>query len=64
MGNKEKNFYIEYVRVDGNSNEIIRSIARKELEWLLESQGVVSYNLDDVLSKYIAGDVQNGQKEG
>lgn len=59
MGKAKKSFEINIVRVcdDETSVEIIRQIAKNEIKRYLDSQGVVSYNLDEVLSKYITGDM-------
>ncbi len=48
--------------VGDQSAEIIRSIAKSEIQKTLDSHGAVSYNLDDVLSKYITGEMRNDQR--
>ncbi|MGF6356708.1 hypothetical protein ABIE27_004632 [Paenibacillus sp. 4624] len=62
MGKKEKSFKITFVSVGDNSNDIVKKIVKSELKKMLDSHGVVSYNLDDVLSKYITGDMRYEQK--
>lgn len=55
-----KTFNIKFVKVgdDDQSAAIIRNIAKSEIKKVLDSHGAVSYNLDEVLSKYITGDMR------
>jgi hypothetical protein len=59
---KKKTYCIEYIQVGDRSDEIVRAIVKKEIEKVLEKHGAVSYNLDEVLSKYISGEMRNDQK--
>lgn len=56
MSKKEKSFSIRYTRVDGDYGAIFRKIVKNEIKKVMDAKGVVSYNLDEVLSKYITGD--------
>ncbi|PAD73964.1 hypothetical protein CHH67_19215 [Paenibacillus campinasensis] len=59
-----KSFNIKFVKVgdDDQSAEIIRKITKSEIKKVLDNHGAVSYNLDDVLSKYITGEMRNDQR--
>lgn len=60
--NKEKKYKLNFILVEDRSVEITRNLVRKEINKVLAKHGVVSYNLDDVLSKYITGEMQNDKK--
>ncbi|WP_143151544.1 hypothetical protein [Paenibacillus sp. UNCCL117] len=64
-GNKQKAkaYSIEVIRVGDKSDEIMRSIVKREIKKVLEKNGVIAYNLDDVLTKYITEETCNEQKE-
>lgn len=53
MGNKKKSFNLHFIRVGNRSEEIIRTLAKREIEKVLDKHGAVSDNLDEILSKYI-----------
>lgn len=57
---KGKAFKVTYVQVGDKSEEIIKNIVGSELKKALALHGVIAYNLDDVLSKYITGEMRNG----
>lgn len=59
-----KTFNIKFVKVgdDDQSATIIRNITKSEIKKVLDSHGAVSYNLDEVLSKYITGDMRYDQR--
>lgn len=52
---EERKFSIRFVTVEDRGKEIVRELARNELEKVLNQHGAVSYNLDDVLDR-IMGD--------
>ncbi|MGG4090622.1 hypothetical protein [Paenibacillus lautus] len=55
-----KTFNIKFVQVgdDEQAAAIVRKIVKSEIKKVLDSHGAVSYNLDEVLSKYITGDMR------
>ncbi|MEB4784820.1 hypothetical protein P5G60_24100 [Paenibacillus jamilae] len=59
---KEKSFKLNFVQVEDRSEHIIRSLVKTELLKVMAKHGVVSYNLDEVLSKYITGEMCNEEK--
>lgn len=59
---KKKAYSLRFVLVEDRSVEIARSLAKREIEKVLEKHGVVSYNLDEVLSKYVSGEMWHDQK--
>jgi hypothetical protein len=59
---KEKAYSLHFVLVEDRSVEIARSLAKREIEKVLAKYGAVSDNLDEVLSKYITGEMRNDQK--
>lgn len=63
MGIKKKSYSLRFVRVEDRSDEIIKTLAKNEMKKVLERHGAVSYNLDEVLSKYITGEMCSNEKE-
>lgn len=59
---KKPSFTLEIVCVEDRSHEIIKRLAKREIEIVLEKHGAVCDNLDEVLDKYITGEVQNDKK--
>ncbi|MEK5166164.1 hypothetical protein NYE69_28065 [Paenibacillus sp. FSL R5-0527] len=64
MGKSKKSFTIRYHRVcdQEKSDEIIRAFAKRAIMKALENNGAVAYNVDDVLRKYISGEMRNGHE--
>lgn len=62
---RKKTYSLNFVRVgtQEQSDEIIRSLAKSQIEKVLEKHGAVSYDLDKVLNKYISEDMCNEYKE-
>lgn len=52
---EERKYSIRFITVEDRGKEIVRELARNELEKVLSRHGAVSYNLDDVLDR-IMGD--------
>lgn len=52
---KKKSFSIRFVRVgtEEQAVTIVKSIVRRTIQKELDKYGAVSYNLDEVLDKYI-----------
>lgn len=59
---KKKSYRLHFVRVEDRSAEIITALAKREIEKVLDKHGAVSYNLDEILSKYITGVMCSDQK--
>lgn len=64
MAKKRKSYSLRFVNVgtEEDSASIIRSLAKNEIEKVLAKHGALSYNLDEVLSKYITGDMCYDEK--
>ncbi|WP_110933763.1 hypothetical protein [Paenibacillus bouchesdurhonensis] len=64
MGKQQgkKKYRLNFILEEDRSVEIVRNLARSEMKKVFAKHGVVSYNLDDVLSKYITGEMQNDEK--
>lgn len=54
VSSKPKPYSIKVVRVGNRSDEIVRELVKSKLEKVLEKNGAVAYNLDEVLHKYIS----------
>ncbi|MEK5641924.1 MULTISPECIES: hypothetical protein [Paenibacillus] len=50
---KKKAFTIHYKCIEDRSAEIVKNLVRQELQKVFVKHGVVAYNLDEVLDKYI-----------
>ena len=59
---KKKPYTIEVICVEDRTDQIVKSMVKRELKKILDNMGVVSYNLDEVLDKYITGEMRNEQK--
>lgn len=59
---KKKSYSLHFICVDNRTSDIVRALAKREIERVLAKHGAVSYNLDEVLSKYISGEMRNDQK--
>ena len=59
---KKKAYTIEVICVEDRTDQIVKSMVKRELKKILDNMGVVSYNLDEVLDKYITGEMRNEQK--
>ncbi|WP_156995863.1 hypothetical protein [Paenibacillus stellifer] len=57
---KKKQFNLHFVQVgtQEQSNAIVKQLARGAIHKVLDQHGVISPNLDEVLDKYIIGDVR------
>lgn len=59
---KKKAYSLRFVLIEDRSVEIARNLAKREIEKVLAKHGAVCDNLDEVLSKYITGEMCNDQK--
>jgi hypothetical protein len=59
---RKKAYSLRFVLVEDRGAEIVRQLAKREIEKVLAKHGAVSDNLDEVLSKYITGEMRNEQK--
>jgi len=60
---KKKSFNLHFIKV-GDSNqtaEVVRKLVKERLEMVLAKNGAVAHNLDEVLQKYITGEMSNEQ---
>ncbi len=62
MGKKTKPYRIEFVQVGDRSDEVVKSFVEKEIKKVLAKNGLVSYNLNEVLDKYISGEMRSEYK--
>ncbi|MNK84431.1 hypothetical protein D3C87_1042790 [compost metagenome] len=53
MKEKKKAYTLHYECVEDRSVEITKSLARNAINKVLKKHGVVAYNLEEVLDKYI-----------
>lgn len=53
MGKKKKSYTIEFYCVEDRSNDIVKQLARSELNKVFTQYGAVCHNLEEVLNKYI-----------
>lgn len=60
---RDPNYKIKIIRVGDRSDEIVRAIVKDALETALAKNGAVADNLDEVLHKYISGEMRNEQKK-
>lgn len=65
MSKKQKSYTLNFLEIDDEkqADAIIKSLAKNAIQSQLAKHGAVSYNLDDVLNKYISGEMCNGKKE-
>lgn len=64
---KKKSFNINFIPVGDRSADVLRNLAKREIEKVLAKHGAVSHNLDEVLHKYItvqSEEMRNDRKEG
>jgi hypothetical protein len=59
---KKKAYRIRFNCVEDRRVEITRTLLKREIEKVLAKHGVVSDNLDEVLSKYVTGVMCNDTK--
>jgi len=59
---KKKPYNITVICIEDRTEQIVKSLARRELKKMLDNMGLVAYNLDEVLDKYITGEMRNEQK--
>lgn len=63
MKEKKKSYNITFIQVGDRSDEIVKALAKREIEKVLEKHGAVSYNLDEILCKYISEEMRNEHKK-
>ncbi|GBF78259.1 hypothetical protein PA598K_06877 [Paenibacillus sp. 598K] len=51
---KKKSFTLKFICTEDRTDQIIKTLAKREIQKVLDNMGVVSNNLDAVLDKYIA----------
>ncbi|MGN7359960.1 hypothetical protein ACTHPM_21625 [Paenibacillus sp. SAFN-054] len=66
MKNKTKAYTLHFVRSEDTvqSDAIIKSLAKQAIQKVLDKHGAVAYNLDEILDKYISGEMRNEHERG
>jgi len=63
MTKKDKPYRLEFVHNGGDPVNAVRNIVKNEIKKVLEKNDAVAYNLDEVINKYITGEIGNEQKD-
>jgi hypothetical protein len=64
MGKRKEKpvFKFNFICVEDRTVEIFKNLARTEMKKVLDKHGAISYNLEEILSKYITGEMRYDQK--